>query len=894
MNSDTKFIFVILLSILIFTTTPIFSQKIISGFVYNVKDSTVIENVDIFVSSGANWTMTGSTGYFKILTKKCKGNYLSFNRIGYSPLTVKVTSCDSVYRVYLEAESFRMDNIEVTATRIKQKPIGSSLRFNRVAIEAIQANSLGDILKMLPGQTISNPNYTKVSQVNLRLNNNVAGQHSAANSFGTSIIVDGTPISNNAGMQFFKGANASSARANSSVNRGLDLRSIPTNSIESIEVIGGVPGVRHGDVSSGAVIIKNKAGKIPLTIRSSINANAYSLGMINGFKLSDKFGFLSLDFDYLHTVGSPIDPTTVYNRINTGAKWSLNKKFNDDRSFKNTVSMSYSMNIDGVKKDPNQRISSENRSINNRTSLTVFGRLQLNLGILKSINYNLGFTHSYQKTEFQEMKNYHGAPIIDKNKTGTYFTRNLSGNFIQKSQVTGNPMNVYLRMESLNRFTLLGLDHSVTLGGEYRFDSNSRGKKTFTNATVSSTGGGEFNERNLDFKDLPTLKQYSLYLQDYFDFDISKDLKFIVQSGVRYDRMLEFNLFSPRVNASFKICEMFNLRAAWGLFHKSPSIAQLYPKDIYLDKVSKSYFHNDHDKRFTIISTQRIQTEGKHLGTYKGETFELGLDFSYKKWNSSVNGYVKFNRDGIYSNPKLFTYEGYEYGDIHNRDINEYTKSMYFTSLYGVDQNNLYSRTEGLEWTLSTPKIPVINTSFNLQSTYIRTNTKYSKPRIHKNDYQSHTGGFRYGEYMPAIDQNTDIKSMLTMIHHISETGFLITVTGEFFWRSEDKPMEYNTLAPIAWYNRSGDREVITDEMLATGEFKDLMIKPRNREKRVTPFYTNFHLRLTKETKAGHRFSFYANNFLWNRPKVKVDLSFMRMNQPIFYGIDIILKINGL
>ncbi len=91
------------------------------------------------------------------------------------------------------------------------------------------------------------------------------------NSMGTAIVIDGAPpLSNNANLQTLSPAisgGGGSIGGGSSPNSGLDIRSISTDNIESVEVIRGIPSVEHGDLTSGAVIIKSKAGREPLTIR---------------------------------------------------------------------------------------------------------------------------------------------------------------------------------------------------------------------------------------------------------------------------------------------------------------------------------------------------------------------------------------------------------------------------------------------------------------------------------------------------------------------------------------------------------------------------------------------------------------------------------------------------
>ncbi|MDZ7763810.1 MAG: TonB-dependent receptor plug domain-containing protein [Melioribacteraceae bacterium] len=73
-------------------------------------------------------------------------------------------------------------------------------------------------------------------------------------SLGTQVIIDGVPVSNTANLQAGIGY--------STAGSGVDLRLIPAENIESVEIIRGVPSVKYGDLVDGAVIVKSKASRL--------------------------------------------------------------------------------------------------------------------------------------------------------------------------------------------------------------------------------------------------------------------------------------------------------------------------------------------------------------------------------------------------------------------------------------------------------------------------------------------------------------------------------------------------------------------------------------------------------------------------------------------------------
>ncbi len=67
--------------------------------------------------------------------------------------------------------------------------------------------------------------------------------------------MDGIPMSNDAGMTYNSGTTVGN---NISLNRGVDMRTMPTDEIASVEIQQGIPSVEYGDLTSGLIKIKRK------------------------------------------------------------------------------------------------------------------------------------------------------------------------------------------------------------------------------------------------------------------------------------------------------------------------------------------------------------------------------------------------------------------------------------------------------------------------------------------------------------------------------------------------------------------------------------------------------------------------------------------------------------
>src|SRR5690606_22461550 len=123
------------------------------------------------------------------------------------------------------------------------------------------------------------------------------------NSLGVAIIMDGVRQSNDANMQSrnlsANGLMGSIIKSNGNFGafdvpyQGLDLREIPVESIESIEVIQGVPSAKYGELTDGAIIIERQAGNTPYQFTTNVNAASVSSSLSKGFALGNKWGALN-------------------------------------------------------------------------------------------------------------------------------------------------------------------------------------------------------------------------------------------------------------------------------------------------------------------------------------------------------------------------------------------------------------------------------------------------------------------------------------------------------------------------------------------------------------------------------------------------------------------------
>ena len=129
-------------------------------------------------------------------------------------------------------------------------------------------------------------------------------------------------MNTNANMQIVKQASNGTVgdpdAGRSHVTSGVDMRSIPTDNIESVEVIRGIAPVEYGDMSSGVVLIKRKLKATPFEARFKADSYSKLLYVGKGTELGSLI--VNLGLDYLDAKADPRDPMNNYKRLTASAR----------------------------------------------------------------------------------------------------------------------------------------------------------------------------------------------------------------------------------------------------------------------------------------------------------------------------------------------------------------------------------------------------------------------------------------------------------------------------------------------------------------------------------------------------------------------------------------------
>lgn len=790
------------------------------------------------------WSVTDERGEFKI-TNIPAGKYtVEFSNLGYETreMVLDIKKDLKGLNVLMKTQSLALDEVVVTAKEGGE--ITSSSKISAQTIEHIQPSSLKDVMQLLPGNITENPNLTSVNTLSIRdIGNNTA------NAVGTALIVDGASISNDANRQSISTsdlANGTTGNTASTAGGGVDARQVSTDNIESVQVIRGIPSAEYGDLTSGAVVVKTKAGVSPWEIRVKADPQLKQISGGKGFALGEKGGVLNFDLDYAKAYQDIRTPASAYDRVNfqTGYFKNFAKKVTFNVKLRGNYSNA------STQSDPDLFLEEIEQQKERGIRLNINGRWIINKPWITNVEYMVSGSIAEQ---YSRSKVYQGSagytPTSEAMESGENIGFFTPAQYYSDVSVYGTPIDGQGKLTA-NLFGKYGIiTNRFFLGGEWKTQGNTGRGKVFDIKLPPSPGSASaFREE--PFYDTPFLHRFTAFAEDNIKIPISTT-QLEVQAGTRFNAISakgintsNFLTIEPRFNVKYDIVKKksglqnLSARAGWGITYKMPSILYLFPDDAYTDLVSFSY--NDFDANnygLAILTTKKIVTENDELKPQKSVNFEAGIDIDGGVVSGSIVYFKEKMTDGYgfvteYI-PMQYRRYGYKWvnGELtpenlpsgafpeyrNNRiiaggktlsSVNDTTFMSYLRPVNGITNDKW-----GIEYTLDFAKIEAINTTVNISGAYM--NIRSTKAHETASHYSGTTAGrtFPYvGIYAGSFSSsNTSVKERLSsnvrFITHIPEIAMVVTLTAQMVFMDRTTSLyEYNGESLPYFYDENGRR----------------------------------------------------------------------------------------
>ena len=894
-----KFLF--LTGIFILISQAVWAQSFsLSGRVVDAEGSAV--ELAVVSLNKSIWATTDKDGNYTVSNLK-KGKYeyqVSF--VGYKDLsgTVEISN-NTILNFTLQTLSLELNSVTVTAER---EDMGSKSVINEEAVRHLQPKSVSDLLQLVPGNLAKNPNLNELSQATVR-----EIEPSAGASLGTSVIVDGTPLSNDANLQAIASTRYGSASGTqtdgmsdqTTAGGGTDLRTVSAGVVESMEVISGIPSAEYGNLTSGVVIVKTKAGRTPWEFKSQVDPNSKLAYIGKGFALKKGASF-NIGGDWSQSYSDPRRKYLGYDRLTAAGGFS--KVWN--RASLNIKGSVYS-NVNNRKTDPQLEeleINFTNKNVGLRLSAN--GSVQPKTSLITSLDYN--FSTQVSRTEdihISKVWSPDGA-VTDTRVSGIQQAYQKIRPYNAEYTLHGIPVNIFGQLVAGKYFQIGEKDYNkIKAGIEYTMDAN-RGKGLSYDIETPPQASSSHTLRPRAYKDIPALNTASLFVSDKGRFTLGGTV-LKSEVGVRASNLFlnpeksggnkGYFVVEPRVNLSLGLLgEALSINAGYGISNKMPTLLYLYPEPAYYDFICLNRYNEATGTGLAVINTQIVEeTSNPDLKPANAVKKELGLSFKTKPVSGfatffhethtnefGYKGQLYWGRFAQYVIPDGSTDLALEGSDVTfnlggTRQTAAKTDKMEFSSWSRPDNTSRRIK-YGIEYGLDFGTIKPIRTSVNINGAWfhiLRTRQTTSTSYRSKID--------KYAPTMPSGSgkEQSRVNTSFRFITHIPEVKLVLTTTVQVVWYESERTVyldengtpraydysyqgkDYLAVEPVGFYDTDGkftawnaatmnsdpEYNFMMDRYFTYGFLPD----------KIEP-WALLNIRLTKEIGSHAQVSFTANN----------------------------------
>lgn len=804
----------------------------------------------------------------------CWGQELRLRAIQITPAMTSYTA-----RVNIAPLMIR----EVTVTAQESKGLSSASTIGKSAINHIQPSSIADVLELIPGGKASDPSFGGPQIIHLREAYNSVGGNYATNSLGTQFMIDGVPINTDANMQHSPNF-TTTGYSMGFVNRGVDMRSISTDNIESIEIVRGIPSVEYGDLTSGLIQIKRKRGGRDFEARIKSDMTSKLVSASKGFEWGgdDKLT-MNVGVDWLDSRSDPRNIRQNYQRAT--AQFRIYKTWNRRPKYRYTLggSMEYTGSFDNEKSDKDLDMSLGERKGPIETYRSNYNRMFFKTDFTMSAKED-GFFHRLDfsasvTSEWDRIARWRYVPassrltpLLSMKHDGEFNAELTSGDFDATYDVFGKPFYGYAKLMATFEARGENSSHLLKTGLNWSMSKNYGRGDVFDPRHPFSL---DMDLRSRPFSAIPASHQGALFVEDLSRVKVGRlDLEWML--GIRLSTM--FNLGSryslngkiyadPRSNLRVGLPSItmgthelrIKIGGGVGWHTKMPTLTQLFPEPGYIDLVQyNSVGHNDPLRNLVNIRTYTIDPTNYGLKAARNFKWEVRTDFELEGNTLSVTYFREKMKDGFRTTTQFDVFDYKDYAEQNTYYAPDGTPALSATPYtlrqeirtFGSYGNGSRTRKEGVEFTLTTARLKALRTRLIINGAYFKTTYDNS---IQVYEHPSVNFGGRPLPYIGLYNDDdgyirTSCNTNFTTDTQIPRLGLVFTTSFQCMWFNGSKTM-YVDPRPVAYAGFDKVWHPFTDASAQDPALREL-IRTGGSTERFTyteePFYMLVNLKISK------------------------------------------------
>ena len=607
--------------------------------------------------------------------------------VGYEPRHMSVAAVearDQYHTVRLRIASVSIQDVVVTAS--ESKGVTSSSVIDRKAMEHIQPSSFADLLALLPGGSSSSPVLSAPNTIHLR-EIGISNDDYATSSLGTSFVIDGAPMRNDANMQYIPGADQLLERK-LFINKGVDMRSISTDEIQHVEIVRGIPSVEYGDLTSGLVKIERKRGGKALTARFKADMDSKLFSVGKGFEIPDRGLTVNIGADLLDSKADPRNKLENYKRMTGSLRIHKTWDASPDHTLALGTNLDYTGSFDNRKVDPesNNGNLDDFKSKYNRFALSVgFDYTSKKEGFFRSFEATASVDYSRDRIERRKfMQVTRPTAVPNSLAPGEHDAQFLEASYIADLTVDGQPLNAYAKALATFGVKTAATSSTIVAGADWALDKNlGRGQVYDMLHPLSSDAA----TRPRAYSDIPAQHDLGLFVEDNTTVALGRS-RLEVMAGVRATTMLNLSreyalhgrfYFDPRFNArfAFPVLKLGRrtletaVSGGVGWHTKTPTMDQLYPAPLYYDFQQLNYYHANPAFRRINMVTYVVDPTNYSLGAARNFKWEVRGDVTLDGNRFSLTYFEEDMKSGFRTANRYASYtrKQYDYSGVDDSQL---------------------------------------------------------------------------------------------------------------------------------------------------------------------------------------------------------------------------------
>lgn len=859
------------------------------------------------------------------LSSSYEGNLVVITYVGYKSLTIPLKNHAIIP---LRQNATALGEVVVTA-RASDGPVTSSI-IGRDAMTHLQPNSIADLMELLPGGYAKDPNMGEANTITLRETGTMGtygaitkNNNYSISSLGTQFMVDGVPISTDANLQYSPLSDTQSSASSSTVennrnitNRGVDMRSISTDDIESVEVVRGIPSVEYGNLTSGLINIKKIRRAIPLTARFKADGYSKLFSLGKGLHLDGEGNsILNVDLGYMDSKIDPTDNFENYKRVTGALRYTLCGDRKEKIKWQWNSAFDYSGSFDDSKSDPdiNYGRVDEYKSSYSRLALTNGFNVKMPKSWFKELDVNTLVSlqlDRLRQTRLVAPQRYGIVPLSWSD--GENEAQAVYAEYTAHYLCDGKPFNAYVKAKGVMGFKTPYTLHTIKVGANWDLAKNfGRGQVYDMHHPLSVSG---WSSRPRKYSDIPSLQNFSLFAEELMKANVGKcQLELMV--GLRLNTLLglerQFDMSGkyyadPRANLAWHLPKFklggkpmsISLNGGYGITTKMPTLNYLYPDKYYSNFICMAYYDTanpEQDSKF-VVHTYVQDPTNYHIKPARNHKWEIRLDMD---WNDNRLS-VDYFRESMTSGFRYSTIYGVY--DYKSYDVTQMAAGMDYTTLpyenkrvldgYQQASNGSELVKQGIELAFTSQRIRCLRTRINVTGAWFHTKYTNSQPLFSpvstvidgRAVREKYVGLYNWNDGR----ENDRLNTNVTFDTQIPEWKLIFTTSVQCMWMIRTKQMWKNG-TPMAYMSYVDGQLHDFKDADRSDPYLMQLVRTYNEEQFkpfTVPMSMLVNLKVTKEIGKYMRLSFFANKILDYLPDYTANGKVIRRNASPYFGVE--------